>query len=58
MTTAFVDPAAGNLRQTAGAANAIERGERLPDVPEDIDRTPRGPRPTVGAYEIRAGRGS
>jgi Right handed beta helix region len=51
MTAAFVDPAAGNLRLTARAASTIERGERLPDVPEDIDHTPRGARPSRGAHE-------
>jgi hypothetical protein len=54
MTAAFVDPAAGNLRLTARATAAIERAEPLPDVTEDIDRAPRGPRPAIGAHEIRA----
>jgi hypothetical protein len=57
MTTAFVDPGAGNLRLTAKAAAAIERAEPLPDVPEDIDRALRGPRPAIGAHEFHpAGR--
>ena len=54
MTAAFVDPAAGNLRLTASAAPTIERAERLPDVPEDIDRMPRRDPTAIGAQGARA----
>jgi hypothetical protein len=52
LTAAFLDPAAGHLRLTAAAAATIERVERLPDVPEDIDHARRGARTAVGAQEI------
>jgi hypothetical protein len=52
MTAAFVAPAAGSLRLTVPTAPSIERGQRLPDVTEDIDRAVRGPRLTLGAHEV------
>jgi hypothetical protein len=47
----FVDPAAGDLRLTDGAAEAVDQGQRLPDVPEDIGRRARDMRPDLGAWE-------
>jgi len=53
--TAFlVAPADGNLRLTAGAAEAIDHAIPLPDVTEDIDRKPRGRMPDIGASEFAA----
>jgi hypothetical protein len=52
LTDAFVDPAKGNLHLSREAAETISRGTRLPDAPEDVDRRPRGPKPTVGAHEL------
>lgn len=50
---AFVAPAEGNLRLTAAATAAIDRATPRPDVPNDIDRNPRGPAPDLGAHEFR-----
>jgi hypothetical protein len=53
-TATFVDPEAGNLRLTARVTEAIDKAIPLPEVPTDIDRTPRRPAPDVGAHEFRA----
>lgn len=55
-TGAFVAPGEGNLRLTAAATMAIDRAAPRPDVPTDIDRDPRGPRPDIGAHEFRPAR--
>lgn len=52
MTSAFVDPAAGNLRLTARAVDAIDRAVPLPEVSDDIDGRRRGPKPDIGAHEL------
>jgi hypothetical protein len=52
MTAALADPAAGNLRLTPRAVEAIDRAEPLADVTTDIDRRPRGPKPDIGADEL------
>jgi len=48
----FVDPASGNLALTQAATEAIDRGVSLPDVTEDIRRSPRAERPDIGAWEF------
>jgi len=53
LTEAFANAALGNLRLTARAKDAIDAGVPLPDVTEDIDRRPRGPRPDIGAHEFQ-----
>jgi hypothetical protein len=50
----FIAPAAGDLRLTPQAADAIDRGLRLTEVTEDIDRRPRGDKPDIGAFEYFA----
>ena len=50
---AFVDASCGNLRLTAKAVEAIDRGVPLPEVTDDIDGAPRGQRPDIGAHEYR-----
>ena len=47
----FVDPAVGNLHLKGVPANEMLAVDRLPEVAEDIDRQPRGPRTTAGADE-------
>jgi len=49
----FVDPAAGDLRLTAAATDALDRAVPLPEVTDDVDGRPRGPRPDIGASERR-----
>jgi hypothetical protein len=51
MTSAFVDPAGGNLHLTQAATEAIDKAVPLPDVTEDIDRQPRV-KPDIGADEL------
>jgi hypothetical protein len=48
----FVDPHRGNLHLTAKAAEAIDKAEPTPEVPEDIDGKPRAGKPDVGADEL------
>jgi nitrous oxidase accessory protein NosD len=50
----FVDPAAGDLRLARPAGAAVDAARPLPDVPDDIDGRPRGPRPDIGAHEWQA----
>jgi len=52
LTAVFTDPARGDLHLTAEAAGVIDKAKPLPDVPTDIDRQPRGPRPDIGADEF------
>jgi hypothetical protein len=47
----FVDPAGGDLRLIAHAADAIDKGQPLAEVADDIDRRPRGASPNLGASE-------
>lgn len=54
LTGAFVDPGEGNLRLTVRATVAIDRAEPMAGVPADIDGTPRGARPDLGAHEFAA----
>jgi len=49
----FVDAASGDLALTASAVRAINQGQRLPSVQEDITRKPRDSRPDPGAWEYR-----
>jgi hypothetical protein len=56
LSAALSDTAAGNLRLTDRAVDAIGRAVPLPEVREDIDRTPRGPKPDIGAHEFRRGK--
>jgi hypothetical protein len=49
----FVDPASGHLALTSSATNAIDGGERLADVKDDIRRHPRANLPDLGAWEER-----
>jgi len=51
MTSAFVDPAGGNLHLTQAATEAIDKAVPLPDVTEDMDRQPRV-KPDIGADEL------
>ncbi len=51
MTETFVDAAGGNLHLRSGPAAAALAVDRLPEVPEDIDRQARGLRTTLGADE-------
>jgi len=52
VTDAFVDAAKGNLHLIREAAERIGRGTALPDVPNDVDRRPRAPKPLIGAHEL------
>ncbi len=52
LTSAFVAPGEGNLRLTTAATAAIDRAARLPGVTTDIDCTPRGAAPDLGAHEF------
>ena len=52
LTTALVDPSQGNLRLTARATKAIDKGVPLSDVTDDIDGEPRGAEPDIGADEL------
>lgn len=47
----FADPLEGNLRLTGKAVEAMKTGIRLPEAATDIDGTPRGPKPAIGAWE-------
>ena len=49
----FVDPISGNLRLKTEVPEVVDKAVPLNDVPEDIDRKPRGSKPDVGAYEFR-----
>jgi hypothetical protein len=49
----FVDPISGNLRLKTEVPEVVDKAVPLNDVPEDIDRKPRGFKPDVGAYEFR-----
>ena len=51
MTSAFADPASGNLHLTQAATEAIDKAVPLPDVMEDIDRQLRI-KPDIGADEL------
>ncbi len=55
LSTAFVASSEGNLRLTAAATMAIDRGEPLAEVPTDIDGTPRDAHPDLGAHEFVSG---
>ena len=48
----FVDPAAGDLRLTARAVEALNAGIPLPGITEDFGGRPRDARPDVGAAEL------
>ena len=52
LTGVFVSAGEGNLRLTAAATMAIDRGLPLPRVTTDIDRRPRGAAPDLGAHEF------
>ncbi len=47
----FVDAAGGNLHLKTGRTEVFRAADRLPEVPEDIDRQPRGLRTNAGADE-------
>jgi hypothetical protein len=55
LSSGLVDPAHGNLRLTDRAVEVIDRASSMPEVREDIDRSPRGRKPDIGAYEYRPG---
>lgn len=48
----FSDPASGNLTLTPAATGAIDQGESLPEVREDIRKMPRVGRSDLGAWEF------
>jgi hypothetical protein len=48
----FVDPLDGNLALTAKATGAIDQGQTLPDVRDDIRHRPRQGKPDLGAWEF------
>jgi len=48
----FVDPAKGNLRLKPGAVKAIDKAVAVKEVSEDIDKSPRGEKPDLGADEL------
>lgn len=48
----LVAPAEGNLRLRETAPDVCGKAAPLPDVPEDIDRKPRGQAPDVGAHQF------
>ncbi|HZO90919.1 MAG TPA: right-handed parallel beta-helix repeat-containing protein [Chthonomonadaceae bacterium] len=58
LSAALVAPSEGNLRLTARAREAIDHAAPLSEVRDDIDRTPRGVKPDIGAHEFRARHGS
>jgi Nitrous oxidase accessory protein len=49
----LVNPQEGNLRLTERATVVIDKGSRLPEAMEDIDRKPRGDHADIGAHEFR-----
>ncbi|MFB3785029.1 MAG: right-handed parallel beta-helix repeat-containing protein [bacterium] len=48
----FMDPARGDLHFKNAASTAIDAGRPLPEVTDDLDGQPRGPRPDLGADEF------
>ena len=52
-TKLFRDVAAGDLRLVRTTPEIAAVGQRWPEVPEDIDRQPRGPQPVLGAHEYQ-----
>jgi len=54
LSASFVAADEGNLRLTAAATAAIDRAEPLAEVTADIDGTPRGAHPDLGAHEFVA----
>ena len=52
--TVLVDPAHGNLHLTPAATRAIHQAIAHPAVTDAFDGQPRGPRPDIGADELKA----
>lgn len=52
--TFFVAPDTGNLRLAREVPGIVDAAPRLAEVPEDIERQPRGRRADYGAHEISA----
>lgn len=52
-TDAFVNPKLGNLHIKSSLPEAANSGILLPDVPDDIDGTPRREKHDLGAHEFR-----
>jgi hypothetical protein len=49
----FADPERGDLHLKAPGGEGIDKGAPLSEVAEDIDRTPRGEKPEIGADEVK-----
>ncbi|MBT3200623.1 MAG: hypothetical protein HN350_11980 [Phycisphaerales bacterium] len=54
LTTAFKDPAAGNLHLKTRTVGVVDQAKKRPEVTEDIDRKKRNNNPDLGADEIGA----
>jgi hypothetical protein len=52
LTAEFVDARSGNLRLKQPVAGIADAVARRPDVPDDIDRRPRGEKTDIGADEF------
>ena len=50
--SSFIDPARGDLRLASAVPEAVDRALPLAEVKEDIDRSPRGEKPDLGAHEF------
>jgi hypothetical protein len=55
-TTLFADPAAGNLRLTRSDPGIVDAAPPRPEITDDIDGRPRGPKADIGAHEWSARR--
>ena len=51
-TTAFVDPAGGNLHIKNPLGEVVDQAKKRAEVTDDIDRKKRGPKPDLGADEV------
>ena len=49
----FVGPESGDLSLTPAAIGAVDRGESLSDLTDDISRRPRRGAVDIGAWEIQ-----
>jgi len=52
VTDSFVDPTRGDLHLKSTPIDAVDKGQVLSEVVEDIDRQQRGAKPDIGADEL------